>query len=60
MFLAIFSNERTVGLGVSDITILVDSDNEDEATEIADEYAEENGIKYAVLDVIDLDDLETI
>lgn len=61
MFLAMYSNEMTVGIGESDIVLLInDACDLDEANELAEDYAVENGIKYVVMDVIDLDDFDSI
>jgi hypothetical protein len=61
MFVAIFSHEITSGLGASDIMIgIEDVYDLDEANERAEEYAEENGISYVTLDVVDLNDVEII
>lgn len=61
MFIAIYSNEAGIGLGVNDKVIVIsEACDIDEANEIADNYAEENGIKYVSLDVFDTDDCECI
>lgn len=61
MYLAIYSNELKIGMGLTDKTVIIkNAFNLDEATEIADNYAEENNIKYAIMDVIDLNDCERI
>lgn len=61
MFLAIFSKDRDIGLSINDETFIIhNACDVDDATEKAHNYAEKNNIQYSTVDVINLDDCESI
>lgn len=61
MYLAIFSNEYSVGMAIEDKPFLIKNASDiNEAHEIAEEYAEENNIEWQSIDVIDLKDCKSI
>ncbi|HDK7165911.1 TPA: hypothetical protein PTV97_003807 [Clostridium botulinum] len=61
MYLAIFSNEYSIGMAVEDKPYLIKNTNSiDEANEIAKEYAKKNNIQWESIDILDLKDCDSI